>query len=106
MRSVALVRSPVQRSGESRMPRSVALGDHFEQFINDQVESGRYTNASDVLRAGLRLLEDHEQRRALQLDELRRAVQAGRDSGLGRPADQVFNEVEARLRRRVAARQR
>ena len=39
---------------------NVALGNHYEEFVKKQVESGRYNNASEVVRAGLRLLEDHE----------------------------------------------
>ncbi|ENN86445.1 hypothetical protein RHSP_09744 [Rhizobium freirei PRF 81] len=42
---------------------SFALNDHYERFIRKQLESGRYNNASEVVRAGLRLLEDQEEAR-------------------------------------------
>lgn len=45
------------------MARSYAVGTHFEAFIDAQVKSGRYASASEVLREGLRVLEDREQRR-------------------------------------------
>lgn len=44
--------------------KSYVIGDRFEAFIARQVESGRFNNASEVVRAGLRLLEDHEARLA------------------------------------------
>lgn len=46
------------------MPISVALSPHCEAFIHDQVKSGRYNNVSEVVRAGLRLLEDTERQQA------------------------------------------
>lgn len=55
------------------MPKSVALGEHFEKFIADQVSLGRYNNESEVVRAGLRLLEEHE----LKLKELRALIDEG-----------------------------
>ena len=80
------------------MPTSVALGEHFESFVKDQLESGRYNNASEVVRAGLRLLEDLEKINAERLADLRKAIQEGLDSGPGRPAAEVFDRLEAKYR--------
>ena len=57
---------------------SVALGSYFDDFIKAQIAQGRYKNASEVIRAGLRLLEDNESR-ALAL---KNAIQEGLDSGI------------------------
>ncbi|MBO4724462.1 MAG: type II toxin-antitoxin system ParD family antitoxin [Bacteroidaceae bacterium] len=57
---------------------SVALGPHFEDFIQASILSGRYNNASEVVRSGLRLLEMEEQK----LVALRSAIQEGIDSGV------------------------
>lgn len=81
------------------MPRSYALGDRFEHFIEDQVQSGRFNNASEVVRAGLRLLEDQEKPSAVTLDELRKLIQDGMNSGPGQPADAVLNRLEAKYTR-------
>jgi len=56
---------------------SVSLGDHFEQFIAGQVDSGRYGSASEVVRTGLRLLETNESK----LEVLRNALIVGERSG-------------------------
>ncbi len=75
------------------MPTSVALGIHFESFVKQQLSAGRFNNASEVVRAGLRLLEDHEQVQALRLQELRAAINAGAASGPGVDADVVFDRL-------------
>jgi antitoxin ParD1/3/4 len=80
------------------MPRSFALGERFERFIEEKVTSGRFGNASEVVRAGLRLLEDQERRRELELEKLRRSIDEGRHSGPPRPADEVFERLEAKYR--------
>jgi len=80
------------------MPTSVALGQHFETFIREQLQSGRFNNASEVVRAGLRLLEEHEQHHQAQLQALRADIAAGEASGTPKPADAVFSRLEAKYR--------
>ncbi len=75
------------------MPSSYTLGSHFESFVRELVDSGRYSSASEVLRDGLRLLEEKEKERAAKLEWLRNAIQEGIDSGPGIPAEDVFDEL-------------
>lgn len=56
---------------------SISLGDHFASFVDESVRSGRYGSASEVIRAGLRLLEAEEAR----LTGLRAALDEGENSG-------------------------
>lgn len=84
------------------MPTSVALGRHFETFLRDQVEQGRFNNASEVVRAGLRLLEENEQRRQLELEALRAEIAAGQASGPGKSAKEVFSRLESKYRTAAA----
>jgi antitoxin ParD1/3/4 len=62
---------------------SFALGEHFSTFIEEQIADGRYGNASEVVRAGLRLLEERE----AKLKALRDALSEGEQSGPGQPLD-------------------
>jgi antitoxin ParD1/3/4 len=62
---------------------SFALGDHFREFAQRKVREGRYASTSEVVRAGLRLLEAEEEK----IDALRRAIQKGLDSGPPRELD-------------------
>ncbi len=85
------------------MPTSVALSAHFETFVRDQVESGRYNNASEVVRAGLRLLEDQQKQAELQLEAMKAAIVAGLASGRSNPSDEVFDRLEAKYRAQAAS---
>lgn len=62
---------------------SFNLGDHFEKFISTQIKSGRYGNASEVVRASLRTMEQEEQK----LEALRQALIDGENSGKSTPLD-------------------
>ena len=56
---------------------SVTLGEHFEKIIEKSIESGRYASASEVIREGLRLVDEREQK----IQILREAIEAGERSG-------------------------
>ena len=62
---------------------SISLGDHFAGFIDRQVADGRYGSASEVVRAGLRLLEEHE----VKVAALQAALIAGEESGSAEELD-------------------
>jgi antitoxin ParD1/3/4 len=78
------------------MPRSYALGEHFEKLIDELVKGGRYNNASEVVREGLRLLEDRETLRRLKIEEIRRSIEESRESGVTFSEEEVFGPLEAK----------
>lgn len=78
------------------MPSSYAVGEHFEQFIRQQVETGRYASASELVREALRLLETRERLREIEIEEFRGNILAGIQSGASIPADEVLNRLEAK----------
>jgi antitoxin ParD1/3/4 len=90
----------LRTSKEAAMARntSVTIGDHFASFISDQVQAGRYGSTSDVVRAGLRLLEEHE----VRVKALEAALIEGEESGEPRSFD--FDAFKARKRAEYAAR--
>jgi antitoxin ParD1/3/4 len=86
------------------MATSYSIGKHFEEFIASLIESGRYSTASEIIRDGLRMIEEREQRREAKLEWLRAAIQEGLDS----PAEEVdikewIEDVRRRGRQRLAA---
>ena len=56
---------------------SILLGDHFDNFINEKIASGKFSSASEVIRTSLRLLEEEEK----QIELLRKALKIGEESG-------------------------
>jgi antitoxin ParD1/3/4 len=77
------------------MPKntSVTVADHFAEFIERQIGEGRYDNPTDVVQAGLRLLEEQQSK----LEALRAALIEGEQSGPGEPFD--FDAFVAKKRR-------
>jgi antitoxin ParD1/3/4 len=76
------------------MTLNVSLNPHFENMIKAKVESGLYNSASEVIREGLRLLEEQDSLRQIKLEMLRAEIQKGRNSGKGKPAEEVLDRLE------------
>lgn len=76
------------------MPSSYTIGDHFENFVREQLDGGRYASASEVIRDGLRLLEEEQQRRRAVIDGLRGEIEKGRRSGKPKAAAEVLDRLE------------
>lgn len=75
--------------------RNVSLTDRLDRFVSTAIESGRYENASEVIRAALRTLEREEQEQAARLARLRSAIDKGDASGIAEPG--AFSRVRRRL---------
>ena len=78
---------------------SISLGNYFDQFVSSQVSVGRYKNVSEVIRAGLRLLEDEDSK----IIALRKAIQEGIDSGIAHNfnPDKHLQELKAKRKSNV-----
>lgn len=76
------------------MSTSVALSPYFEEFIQSQIKSGRYNNISEVIRAGLRALEEQENQS--KLAALQTAIVDGINSGESKDANSVFGRLASK----------
>ena len=75
---------------------SISLGNHFASFVQSSISHGRYNNASEVVRAGLRLLEEEENK----LQALKHAIQEGIDSGIAHDFDPQRHLESLKAKRR------
>lgn len=82
------------------MPSSYNLGPRYEALVRDLVASGRYANASEVVRDAMRLMEEKEELRQARIEAMRQIVREGIESGPGVPAEIAFDQLESRWRER------
>ena len=86
--------------------RNINLTDELDEFVAAQIKTGQYQNASEVMRAGLRLLYAQQEERAFKLAALKVAIQEGIDSGPGvviEDIDKFFDEIDAEIEAEIAA---
>ena len=86
-----------------REAKTLSFTPQHADFVRECVASGRYQNASEVVRAGLRLLQDQESERAAALDQARAMIEQGAaelDRGETVPGEEVFARWEERIARR------
>jgi antitoxin ParD1/3/4 len=86
---------------------NVSLTPELEKLVNKKVESGRYTSASEVIREGLRLLEEHDELRRIKLETLKREIARGVESlerGEGKPLD--IEAIKAEGRKKLATKRK
>ena len=81
---------------------NVSLTPHLEQLIQEKVASGRYGNASEVVREALRLLEERDQEHAMKLQALRQAILEGENSGPAEPWEGAEAIIQKARERRDA----
>ena len=80
--------------------RNINLTPELDEFVDAKIQSGQYANASEVLRAGLRALEEDEREDQAKLEALRSALQAGEESGIAE--GDVFAEMLEYIRKLAA----
>lgn len=82
---------------------NISLTPQLEDLVKRKVESGLYGSASEVMREALRLLDERDRLQAVRLDELRAEIRKGLESGEPTPLN--IEEIKARGRKRLAAKQ-
>ena len=85
------------------MATSYSIGKHFEDIIAGLIKDGRYATGSEIIREGLRLIEEREERRKAKLEALRAEIQKGIDSGPAQEVGDMFERIKAEGRKRLAA---
>jgi len=75
---------------------SIILGKHFDQFIKTEIESGRYSSASEIIRSGLRILEEESKKIRL----INEALVSGEESGESIPFDN--EEFKKKMRKKIS----
>lgn len=81
---------------------NISLTPQLEKYVHSRVKSGRYGSASEVMRAGLRILQEYEKSQERRLKDLRREIDLGLsqlDRGERIPAEDVFSELRERNQR-------
>lgn len=78
---------------------SVSLGNYFEDFVESKINQGRYKNASEIIRAGLRLLEDEENK----ILALKKEIQEGLDSGIAKDFNAKKHLLTLKARKKANA---
>lgn len=86
------------------MPSSYTIGERYESLVRELVDSGRYSSASEVVRDGLRLVEEREEQRRVKLQALRTAIREGLASGKPIPLDMSEVIAEAKAVKRATRR--
>jgi antitoxin ParD1/3/4 len=81
------------------MTMNINLTPHLENIVRQKVTSGLYASASEVIREALRLMEEHDQARAIKLEQLRQDIREGLNSGEPTPWNPEEIKQEGRKRR-------
>jgi antitoxin ParD1/3/4 len=84
---------------------SFALSDHFVEFIERQIETGRYSSASEVVREGLRLLEEREQHLVWLREQIALGDQDIQEGRITEDSDELWEALDRRVESRVRERQ-